>query len=832
MLLSLPTPVLSALQASSGSLSELHFVHSAEAVHVARLLEPRPAAAGSPARAPGSPSAHSAAAGEASWGSGPAGSHMAAQEGSRPARQGSPDDVVSEADVEALRQAIAEADAVSAVSQPPSYAATPATSPEKVPAAKRLVQALSPRKSKQQQLPVDEAVGAGIGEQKEATAAGPGPAQDVQAVEEIAAGSGSAKHSRFPWRRNKSLLKAQRPAISAEGAPAAAPEQQMGPAGGAATQAGLTPAVAEDVAMQAQQVKKLSTFDPRRLLGGKGLRQAAEDANAAPAAGTSYEVRAAGLLPAAAAQAAGTRQEHAADVPPADAAPGAGSSSSERAAESLPATAEPWGLSWQQQESRIPQAPRLQEPDSAAEVRWQGASSGTPPLSRRDSPDPISSILEATPEDYERLQRSSHHGTADSKRQPSFSRSPIAQPQWSGGVAEEAGQAPAVEQPSLPTHHGKEAGRGVTKGMGWRPFGRASRRGADEPEQAGELSPELAEQESALSQQEVAAEGGGAQDLPADTAGKQGSRLGRLFSGRTPRAAKQQAQEAIGAGNAAAFELAIERTHPDHTGSPRAAAAEAGQAASTPGAATEGPLTAAGLADATASDTGLQLGPKGAGMPGLGRMLSRLGSRKRQASSSPAPRQPNADEVGASGGAEQGSASHQLQKKRSKRGLSGRQQPALAADVGALQMPAPSEALALTQDGPSGLLTLGSAAAASAGALQPDGSVEQVLSSGVSGWASEAAGRFPKLSCVAVCMSDWALQRFSLEMLSYLQMTRAGWQPWALMSSSRLARRPMGSLEDCARCSHSAARPPMRQLVLAVQQGQPQQQARRRGNVA
>ena len=659
--------------------------------------------------------------------------------------RGAPDDVVSEADVEALRQAIAEADAVAAVSQPPSYAATPATSPEKVPAAKRLIQALSPRKSKQQQLPVDEAADAGIVEQKEATAAGPGPAQDVQAGEEIAAGSGSAKHSRLPWRRNKSLLKAQRPAISADSAAAAAPEQQMGPSSGAATQAGLTPAVAEDVRMQAQQVKKLSTFDPRRLLGGKGLSQAAQDANAAPAAGTSYEVRAAGLLPAAAVQAAGTRQEHAPDLPRADAAPGAGSSSFEHAAEPLPATAEPWEQSWQQQESRIPQAPRLQELDGAAEGQWQGACSGTPPLSRRDSPDPISSILEATPEDYERLQRSSHHGTADSRRQPSFSRSPIAQPQLSGGfVAEDAGQAPAVEQPTLPVHHGKEAGRGVTKGMGWRPFGRASRRGAlpDEPEQAGELSPEVAEQEAALSQQEVAAGGGGVQDLPADTAGKQGSRLGRLFSGRNPRAAKQQAQEAIGAGNAAAFELAIERTHPDHTGSPRAAAAEAGQAASTPGAATEGPWTAAGLTDATAADTGLQLAPKGAGMPGLGRMLSRLGSRKRQASSSPAPRQPHADEAGAG----QGSAPHQLQRKRSKRGLSGRQQPALAADAGALHMPAPSEALALTQDGPSGLLTLGSAAAASAGALQPDGSVEQVVSSGALGWASEAAGRFPKMS--------------------------------------------------------------------------------------
>ena len=684
--------------------------------------------------------------------------------------------MVSEADVEALRQAIAEADAVSAVSQPPSYAATPATSPEKVPAAKRLIQALSPRKSKQQQLLVDEAAEAGTGEQKETSAAGPGAAQDSQAGEEIAAESGSAKHSRFPWRRNKSLHKAQRPAISAEGAGAAAPEQQMGPAGGAATQAGVTPAVAEDVKMQAQQVKKLSTFDPRRLLGGKGLDQAdaaaaADAANAAPGAGTSYEARAAALLPV-------SFEEHTAELSPADAAPVAGSSGLMRAAEPLPATAEPQELSWQQQESRIPQPPRLQELDGAAEGRWQGASSSTPPRApRQDSPDPISSILEATPEDYERLQRSSHHGTADSRRQPSFSRSPMAQPQLSGGYVEDS------MQPPLPVHQGKEAGRGVTKGMGWRPFGRASRRAAraEEPEHAGQLSAEVVEQESALSQEELAAGGRSVQNSPADTAGKQGGRLGRLFSGRTPRAAKQQAQEAIGAGNAAAFELAIEQTHPDHTGSPQAAAAEAGQAASTPGAATEGPLTAAGLTDATAADAGLQLAPKGAGMPGLGRMLSRLGSRKRQASSSPAPRQPNAVEEGASSGAEPGSAVRHLQKKRSKRGLSGKQQPTLAADVGALQMPAASEALALTQYGPSGLLTLGSVAAASAGVLQPEASVEQVVSSGVSGQASEAAGRLPKycLPAAAVgccyclcpmtccvptllqwCKSEWA-SRFS-----------------------------------------------------------------------
>ena len=732
----------SALQASSGSLSELHFVHSAEAVHVAQLLEQSSAAAGSPARAGsalGSPSAHPAAADEASWGSDPAGSHMAAQEGFRPARQGSPDDVVSEADVEALRQAIAEADAVSSVSQPPSYAATPATSPEKVPAAKRLIQALSPRKSKQQQLPVDEAAEAGIREQKEPSAVGPVPAQDSQAGEGIAAESGSAKHSRFPWRRSKSLLKAQRPAISAERAGAAAPEQQMGPADGAATQAGLTQAETENGEVQALQVKKLSTFHPRRLLGGKGHSQADaiaaadDDANAAPAADTRYEARVAELLPAA---------------------PVAGSLGLERAAEPRPAPAQPpRELSWQQQESRIPQPPRLQELDGAAEGLWQGASSGTPPRpAQQDSPDPISSILEATPEDYERLQRSSHHGTADSRRQPSFSRSPMAQPELSGGGAEDAGQAPAIEQPPLPVHQGKEAGLGVSKGMGWRPFGRASRRGAraEEPEHARDLSAEVVEQESALPQQELAAGGRGVQDSPADTAGKQGGRLGRLFSGRTPRAAKQQAQEAIGAGNAAAFELAIEQTHPDHTGSPPAAAAEAGQAASTPGAAMEGPLTAAGLTDATVADAGLQLAPKGAGMPGLGRMLSRLGSRKRQASSSPAPRQAHADGEGASGGAESGSAPQQLQKKRSKRGLSGRQQPTLAEDVGALHMPAASGALALTQNGPSGLLTLGSVAAASAGVLQPENSVDQVVLSGVSGWASKAAGTLPKLSGTVV----------------------------------------------------------------------------------
>ena len=763
--------ILSALQASSGSLSELHFVHSAEAVHVAQLLEQSSAATGPPARAgsaPGSPSAHSAATGEASWSTYPTGSHMAAQEGSRPARQGSPDDVVSEADVEALRQAIAEADAVSAVSHPPSYAATPATSPEKVPAAKRLIQALSPRKSKQQQLLVDKAAEAGTREQKEASAsaagaasaAGPGPAQDSQAGEGIAAESGSANRSRLPWRRSKSLPKAQRPASYAERAGAAAPEQQMGPAGGTATQAGLTATVAEKAEVQAPQVRKLSTFDPRRLLGGKGSSQAdaivaAEDANVAPAGGTSYEVRAAELLPAAAALAAGTsHEEHAAELPPADAAPLAGCSSMERAAEQLPATAEPWELSWQQQESRIPQAPRLQERDGGAEGLWQGASTGTSPRSPpRESPDPISSILEATPEDYERLQRSSHHGTADSRRRSSFSRSPIAQSQLSGGFAEETGQAPALEQPSLPVHRGREAGRGVTKGMGWRPFGRASRRGAqaDDPEHAGELSAEVVEQESALPQQELAAGGGGVQDSPtADTAGKQVGRLGRLFSGRTPRAAKQQAQEAIGTGNAAAFEDAIEQTHPDHTGSPQAAAAEAGQAASSPGAATEAPLTAAGLTDATAADAGLQLAPKGAGMPGLGRMLSRLGSRKRQASSSPAPRQLSADKEGESGAAEPGSGPQQLQKKRSKRGLSGTQQPTSTADAGALQMPAAPEALALTQNGPSGLLTLGSVAAASAGALQPAGSLEQVVSSGVSEWGFEAC-QLLLSAAVSVC---------------------------------------------------------------------------------
>ena len=672
--------------------------------------------------------------------------------GLRLSRASSPDNFEPDPDVEALHQAVEEADAD--VSEPASAADTPAVSPRKhLSPVMRFVRTLSPRKSRQnaelrQQGPEE---GAGANEQgphesaEAADAVAPsaiaaGPAAPLDQATQGAVAGVAAKRKLFSWGRSKGSFQAQQlvsyEETSAAAAAVAEQEQQQevpADAGKSATAATAEPEQPVPDATEGRGTApsrftagRLPSFNPRGMLRSMSRSRAGTEEDK-PAQQQQGPGNSAGQRP----------QQQQLKAAPQGSPPAASSTSYEECTAQMPAGSAAAGVEpWQHQESRIPLPPQPENASGPDAIPWGRVLKETPAAGERQPSPDIDSILEATPEDYDRLQLSGQRRTSSSVGRPSFSRSPMAQPQL---AAQELEQPASTEVSSQQGRiAAKSAGKNPAKRSGWAFFGRQAAPAVQQP--AATASAQPAEQSEAQHVAEAAQDlqrastpagqrGTGSDSAepssPADMGAPQGSRLGRLFSGRgarNPEAAKQQAHAAIGAGNAAAFEAVMEQTHSEHRVLPVEAAHDEPDGAAV-AARDAVPGDPAGQTEAA----GLQRASKGSGMPGFGRMLSRLGSRKRQASSSPAPREqsPAADAAPQAPAA----APRQLQKKRSKLSLMGRQEPTTAVDAGILQMPSPSQRSAAMQRVPTGLVHLERAAAERAGALQSDAALPQDVSS-------------------------------------------------------------------------------------------------------